>query len=230
MHNIYDIAPYGFLFSLIRFTDANLFLVLYALVAYYFSNKMARLIILLGPVASALGGAAIGIAFDQLLLRVAQRAAGAAIGIPPPPPPELPIGDEEEEDEKPAEGNDPPTDESVKAKMRRKKDKEAGKKRATDGAGAALRHARALGKIGARIFDEVGCAASSIHPPAARRDRAAQLVPPARAGVQQPSVACAPFRAGHLLGDPCHSQRSRILRVFAPAVGRPLATTDHVQG
>lgn len=41
LHHIYHIAPYGFLLSLVRFTDANLFIVLYAGTAYFFSNKMA---------------------------------------------------------------------------------------------------------------------------------------------------------------------------------------------
>ena len=42
LHHIYHIAPLGFLLSFFRFTDANLFLVLYAVVAYYFSNKVPR--------------------------------------------------------------------------------------------------------------------------------------------------------------------------------------------
>jgi hypothetical protein len=45
----------------------------YALIAYYFSSKMARLVILLGPVASALGGIAIGFAADQLLVHASGR-------------------------------------------------------------------------------------------------------------------------------------------------------------
>ena len=48
LHNVYDIAPYGFGLSFLRWTDANSFLILYALTAYYFSNRMARLVILLG--------------------------------------------------------------------------------------------------------------------------------------------------------------------------------------
>ena len=73
LHNVYDIAPYGFAISFLRWTDANSFLVLYAIIAYYFSNRMARLVILLGPVASALGGAALGWTFDQLILNAAGR-------------------------------------------------------------------------------------------------------------------------------------------------------------
>ena len=73
LHNVYDIAPYGFALSFLRWSDANTFLILYALIAYYFSNRMARLVILLGPVASALGGVALGWTFDQLVLKPAAR-------------------------------------------------------------------------------------------------------------------------------------------------------------
>jgi len=60
LHDIYYFAPIGFAIALGNMKrDSNLFLVLYALVAYYFSSKMARLIILLGPIASALGGMAL---------------------------------------------------------------------------------------------------------------------------------------------------------------------------
>eukprot|EP00039_Didymoeca_costata_P024753 m.11347 g.11347 ORF g.11347 m.11347 type:complete len:784 (+) comp4426_c0_seq1:41-2392(+) len=66
------VAPIGFVITLIKRTDASLFLTAYAVVAYYFSLKMARLIILIGPVAASLGGIALayGIewALTQLLL------------------------------------------------------------------------------------------------------------------------------------------------------------------
>jgi len=68
LHHIYYLAPVGFGLSFLRLTDANVFLIAYAGIAYYFSSKMARLIILLGPVASALGGVAIGFGVDQLVL------------------------------------------------------------------------------------------------------------------------------------------------------------------
>jgi len=68
LHNVYVLAPIGFLLACARWTDANSFLVLYALVAYYFSSKMARLVILLGPVSAALGGVALGTAFQYLLV------------------------------------------------------------------------------------------------------------------------------------------------------------------
>ena len=71
LHNVYYAAPIGFLLSCSRFTDANLFLLLYALTAYYFASKMSRLVILLGPVAAALGGVALGLAWDYLIVSAA---------------------------------------------------------------------------------------------------------------------------------------------------------------
>ena len=64
MHHAFYLAPIGFLRSCLRWTDANSFLLAYALVAYYFASKMSRLVILLGPVAAALGGVALGFFFD----------------------------------------------------------------------------------------------------------------------------------------------------------------------
>lgn len=48
----------------------QVFLVLYAMTAYYFANKMNRLIILMGPVASALSGIAMGMTLDWIVRRV----------------------------------------------------------------------------------------------------------------------------------------------------------------
>jgi len=68
LHHVYYAAPIGFLISCLRLTDANLFLLCYAYTAYYFASKMSRLVILLGPVAAALGGVALGFAWDQLIV------------------------------------------------------------------------------------------------------------------------------------------------------------------
>lgn len=60
LHIVYYLAPVGFVVCINKFkSDASSFVVLYALVAYYFSSKMSRLIILLGPIASVLGGVAV---------------------------------------------------------------------------------------------------------------------------------------------------------------------------
>ena len=64
----YYLAPSGFVLSFLsRHSDALIFLWVYGLVALYFCNKMARLMILLGPVASAFGGIALGFFIDQFL-------------------------------------------------------------------------------------------------------------------------------------------------------------------
>jgi dolichyl-diphosphooligosaccharide---protein glycosyltransferase len=70
LHHTYALAPLGLFILLLRGasnpvrTDFGVpvnkwFLILYAVVGYYFSARMARLIILLGPVASGLAGVAI---------------------------------------------------------------------------------------------------------------------------------------------------------------------------
>lgn len=73
LHHMYSVAPIGFVILLLRGASskasgdalnfgvpvAKWFLILYAVVGYYFSARMARLIILLGPVASGLAGVAI---------------------------------------------------------------------------------------------------------------------------------------------------------------------------
>jgi dolichyl-diphosphooligosaccharide---protein glycosyltransferase len=70
---VYKIAPYGLATCVFHFTDANLFLASYAMIAYYFSSKMSRLIILLGPVGSALAGNAIGIVLDHCFVYAFQH-------------------------------------------------------------------------------------------------------------------------------------------------------------
>ena len=67
----YDLGPYGLALCVLHWSDASFFLVMYTLAAYYFSNKMARLIVLGGPIASALAGVAIGTALDQLIVNAA---------------------------------------------------------------------------------------------------------------------------------------------------------------
>eukprot|EP00798_Chlamydomonas_sp_ICE-L_P023012 gene23012-30203_t len=56
LHYACYLAPVGVLLTLIfgRKGDAKYFLILYAAIAFYFANKMNRLVILMGPVASAL--------------------------------------------------------------------------------------------------------------------------------------------------------------------------------
>mmetsp|Transcript_24713 Transcript_24713/g.51515 ORF Transcript_24713/g.51515 Transcript_24713/m.51515 type:complete len:974 (+) Transcript_24713:126-3047(+) len=60
LHILCFLAPTGFLFMLFRFGDASGFLFVYALAAYFFSHKMVRLVLLTAPIASILGGIAVG--------------------------------------------------------------------------------------------------------------------------------------------------------------------------
>ena len=58
-------APMGFIISLVKNrSSANTFLHAYAAVSYYFCSKMSRLVVLLGPIGSSLGGVAIGFIVD----------------------------------------------------------------------------------------------------------------------------------------------------------------------
>jgi len=79
-----SIAPVGWFLCFYKITDAKLFLTIYGAVAYFFSAKMVRLIILLGPVASSCGGWAIGLALqwaiEQLLSAVSGEMEGAHKG------------------------------------------------------------------------------------------------------------------------------------------------------
>jgi len=53
-------APVGFALCLLQPTKARLFLALYGSIGYFFCNKMVRLVLLMGPISSALTGIAIG--------------------------------------------------------------------------------------------------------------------------------------------------------------------------
>lgn len=50
----------GFFITLFRFGDSASFLCVYAIMAYFFSHKMVRLVLLTAPIASSLGGIAVG--------------------------------------------------------------------------------------------------------------------------------------------------------------------------
>ncbi len=74
----YFLSPFGLAFlyystDIIRERrEARIFLISYALVAYYFSSKMSRLILLLGPIASALCGLALTRIFDWCYFQITQ--------------------------------------------------------------------------------------------------------------------------------------------------------------
>ena len=73
LHHIYYLAPVGFGLSFLTWSDSNSFLILYALVAYYFANRMARLVILLGPPGSVFAGVAMQTLVDFFLVQPVMR-------------------------------------------------------------------------------------------------------------------------------------------------------------
>ena len=64
LHYMCAFAPLGWVGCMWRPTPAKLFVLLWGALGYFFSLKMNRLIILLGPVTSALAGVALGGGFD----------------------------------------------------------------------------------------------------------------------------------------------------------------------
>jgi Uncharacterized membrane protein, required for N-linked glycosylation len=60
LHHFCTIAPIGFIMTLIWFGDGPSFVAAYGVTAYFFSHKMVRLILLMAPVTSILGGIALG--------------------------------------------------------------------------------------------------------------------------------------------------------------------------
>jgi len=78
-------APLGLALCLVDRTDAKFFVALYACFAYFFSSKMVRLIIFLGPVASALSGVALGLAVDATAPPLVDALLGVATGRAEPP-------------------------------------------------------------------------------------------------------------------------------------------------
>ena len=77
LHYLCFAGPVGLVITWVQGRgDAKLFAVLYALVAYYFANKMNRLIILMGPVASILGGVAVGVGAEWCVKVLVEAASG----------------------------------------------------------------------------------------------------------------------------------------------------------
>ena len=73
LHFAFYLAPLGLLFSIFRWSDANLFIVSYGLAAYFFANKMSRLVILLGPPGSVFAGVAMQTLVDFFLVQPVMR-------------------------------------------------------------------------------------------------------------------------------------------------------------
>lgn len=82
-HHICVLAPLGFLVTLFQISEAKSFLLLYGAITYYFSAKMNRLILLLGPIAASLGGVGLATAIRWALrqwMEVADSGEAVAKG------------------------------------------------------------------------------------------------------------------------------------------------------
>uniref|UniRef100_A0A7S4F3N1 dolichyl-diphosphooligosaccharide--protein glycotransferase n=1 Tax=Chrysotila carterae TaxID=13221 RepID=A0A7S4F3N1_CHRCT len=66
-HVVCFLGPPGCLAMLYKLQDAKIFVILYALVAYYFSGKMIRLVLLLAPAGAVTAGHMIGLVVDFTL-------------------------------------------------------------------------------------------------------------------------------------------------------------------
>eukprot|EP00658_Telonema_sp_P-2_P016713 TRINITY_DN16480_c0_g1_i11.p1 TRINITY_DN16480_c0_g1~~TRINITY_DN16480_c0_g1_i11.p1 ORF type:complete len:804 (+),score=264.46 TRINITY_DN16480_c0_g1_i11:71-2413(+) len=82
LHYAYYLAPVGLVFLFQHRSDAMWFLVVYALTAYFFSAKMMRLVLLAGPVASALSGVVLS-TFTQFCIDTAFVKEHARAKAPP---------------------------------------------------------------------------------------------------------------------------------------------------
>jgi dolichyl-diphosphooligosaccharide--protein glycosyltransferase len=99
LHYVCYAAPLGMLLLLaFRRSDGAVFIALYGATAYYFANKMNRLIILLGPASSALAGVALGAVWDWIVAQAVEllvsdtkdaskKAGGAAVAPSAPATP-----------------------------------------------------------------------------------------------------------------------------------------------
>ena len=119
LHILCFLAPMGFLMVLFRFGDSVAFLFVYALTAYFFSHKMVRLILLTGPIASTLGGIAVG--------RIVSWSISVLLGE-----------DEEEEESEPVKANGK-SDGKSKSDGKKKKAKKAKKDESSLAGLAAIR-------------------------------------------------------------------------------------------
>ncbi len=63
LHHVCSLAPIGYIMLFTSLSDSSSFLVVWGTTAYFFSHRMVRLILLTGPIGSALGGIAVGRGF-----------------------------------------------------------------------------------------------------------------------------------------------------------------------
>ena len=67
LHHTYNVAPYGWALAFVHTRPQARFLIIWAAVVFFFANKMMRLVLLTGPVTSALSGFILGGVLDWCL-------------------------------------------------------------------------------------------------------------------------------------------------------------------
>eukprot|EP00571_Detonula_confervacea_P013550 CAMPEP_0172310290 /NCGR_PEP_ID=MMETSP1058-20130122/11401_1 /TAXON_ID=83371 /ORGANISM="Detonula confervacea, Strain CCMP 353" /LENGTH=957 /DNA_ID=CAMNT_0013023083 /DNA_START=116 /DNA_END=2989 /DNA_ORIENTATION=+ len=108
LHILCFLAPMGLFIVLFRFGDSAGFLFVYAVTAYFFSHKMVRLVLLLAPIASSLGGIAVG--------RIVSWSVSVLLGE---------NGDEDEKTVKKTKSSSKKSDGKTKSDGKKKKEKKA---------------------------------------------------------------------------------------------------------
>lgn len=81
LHILCYLYPIGLVMSFFagpRHKDSKFFIILYGIIAYYFSSKMVRLVILMGPIGSALGGIALSAAVKWAAAQIIRLVLEAA--------------------------------------------------------------------------------------------------------------------------------------------------------
>jgi dolichyl-diphosphooligosaccharide--protein glycosyltransferase len=79
LNDVCYLAPVGMGLILLAFcNDSSSFLVVYGIAAYFFSHRMVRLILLTAPIASALGGIALGHAMSWMVGSIFPQTPNAA--------------------------------------------------------------------------------------------------------------------------------------------------------
>lgn len=147
LHNACYVAPVGFfMVALFFFHDASSFLLVYGVAAYFFASKMNRLILLTGPIASVLGGLALGRFWGWFIGAIMEdRPSFLAI---------LKFGQELEKDEETPSKEENPKANATKNKGKNGVNKERGEIAPVVTAVTATR----VDSIFVRIIRIVGCA------------------------------------------------------------------------
>lgn len=138
------LAPLGLAVSFASRSKQQSFIALYAVVAYYFSSKMSRLMILMGPIASILTGVTVGAVLNMTIRQFSHGVTAA----PKKPKKTTAAGTTTTTTSKPSEKKDTATP-AGKGKNNRKAAKQAANKK-------KQRKKQKFGQEGKGILGELG--------------------------------------------------------------------------